>query len=218
MASQVDRGPASPADEAARQQRNLRLVEVVDYALSVLGAESGSVVGVQRRLAEILDVSSTMIHRYRNGMVDFGNLRGCTIEQLARAANIHVGALYDWINLGRAVGMETQRRLVGRPVGFSPLDLVRELEQMLSTYRTALDPADAVPEVCLQYDAILAALDERRAAAPSLFNSLAKAIDAVPLLERLDNRSATSLEEHEWGLLGQLLDEEPADLIDRFLV
>ncbi len=191
--------------------RAARLAEVIIYALDVLGAEAGTSLGAQRRLSEAMGCSTTMTHRYKSGLVDFDNLRGSTIRQLARAAHLDVGTVFRWIDDGKPAALDHQRRISHRPIAFTPFDLVRELETMLR--QGGVPHIDAVP--ALDAAALQQALIDQRDASPALFDRLAAALQLQPLLDELPQRLA--LEDPEWQQLSQLLGTTAEELQQQYI-
>ena len=204
----------APGDAAANPHavlRSARLAEVISCALDVLGAEAGTTLGAQRRLGEAMSLSSTMIHRYKMGLVDFDNLRGSTIRQLALAARLDPGTVFCWIDQGRDAALDHQRRISQRPTAFTPCDLVRELQHMLCQGGPlALERTPALDAAALQQ-----ALADQRDASPALFDRLAAALQIQPLLDELPDRLA--LDEPEWQQISQLLGPSAHELQQQYI-
>jgi len=193
--------------------RSRRFAEVIDYALNVLGAESGTMLGSQRRLAESMGVSSTMLTRYKTNLVDFDNLKCATVRELARAIDLDIGTIFCWIDHGRDAAMARQRVITGKPFVFSPFDLVRELELSLKRVMPNVAPPEsAAPQ--LQSAALLALIEQHRQDSPAIFDRLVRALDLQPLIDQLSQR--TALEDEEWQQLAELLDATPEALQQQY--
>lgn len=187
-----------------------RFREVIDYALVQRGGPGGR--ASQRDLAEQLGIAATMVTRYLTHRAAFDGLRATTVERLALACNLEVGAIYAWIRDGRAAAMAYQQRLQSEPVAFSPLDLAERLAALLR--QQAVDPADSPLPPTPDYDCLRLALDDARAVAPALFDRLVALTKAAQTLERV--RAVEELDQQDWLRLQQLLDEQPLVLQQRY--
>lgn len=195
----------TPTVDPLRSVRDRRFAEVVDYALSKLGAERGAVLGAQAELSKALGVSSTMLHRYRNNGVDFQALKAGTVSQLAKVLGLEVGTIFLWVEEGRDAALEYQRRITGRPSAFSPAELARELAVMLERYGSALDtPTPAVPPQ-LQCQPLLEAIRQKRDPAPELFDQFAAMLELEPVLAQIESGAVDDLEPQQWEGLAKLL-------------
>ena len=121
---------SNPIPEDNRELEGQRFAEIVIYAQEVLGSKEDRRAS-QRALSQTLGVAATMIGRYKSGLCDWQNLRAQTIEALAAAAQLEVGTLFIWIKDGKAAAMAYQRQASSAPRAFAPVDLARELVQML---------------------------------------------------------------------------------------
>lgn len=216
MAAAEVRQNSSPLDPL-RQVRDARFAELVNHALTRMGAERGAVIGAQNELAKALNVSSTMLHRYKTGGVDFDALKARTVAQLAKVLDMDVGAVYLWIEQGKDAAIAYQRRLTGRPIAFSPVDLSQELTAMLQRYGTGLDAPVPLQRPVLQCEALLAAMEAKREPAPELFDQFLDMLQLSPLLEQVRGGLLEDLEYHHWQALARVLGGTPESLMEQYL-
>lgn len=210
--------PGGAEGDSRRRERQERFADLMNYALAKLGAERGAMQGAQSELAAALGVSSTMIHRYRNGGAEFDALKVRTVVQLAKVLSFDVGTVYKWVDSGREAALEHERRICNRPVGFTPAGIARELVRMLECYGSALD--EAVPQTTpvLQCHHLVKVIRQKREPAPDLFDQLVEILNLAPLLEDLERGGLSDLEPDQWEALGKLLGRGAEDLEDEFLV
>lgn len=188
-----------------------RFGEIINYALRHLGGADGP--ASQRELAARIGVAGTMVGRYRGAAADFEGLRAVTVERLAAACDLEVGTLFTWIREGRAAAMAYQQRISSDPVAFEPIDLARQLVQLLEP-RPNTTAALPAPDPQPDWDALRRDLRDARAVAPSLFDRLVLISDAAPALEKVE--AAAELDEQDWIRLQPLLDAEAAALQERY--
>lgn len=208
--------PDEPTLNPAAAQRAARLSEIIEHALAVITARSGSAIGAHRRLSDALSCSVTMLTRYKQG-TDFDNLKCGTVRQLAAVTGLDPGVLYTWVASGREAAIAQQRLLEQTPVAFSPLDLLKELEHALkrTTAVAAAHQEQPQTEPVLQAAAIAAELQQLHDQAPELLQRLAAALQIEHLLASIEQR--TALDEREWSALAQLFGTTTEQLQQRFL-
>lgn len=204
--------------DSQRRVRDERFADLMNYALAKLGAERGAMQGAQNELAAALGVSSTMIHRYRNGGAEFDALKARTVAQLAKVLSFDVGTVYAWVDAGRQAALEHERRISNRPVGFTPAELARELARMLERYGSALDEAVPQGPPVLQCQRLLEVIRQKREPAPDLFDQLVEILKLAPLLEEMERGGLSDLERDQWEALGKLLGRSGDELEEEFLV
>jgi transcriptional regulator with XRE-family HTH domain len=184
-----------------------RFGEIINFALRRLGHGEGR--ASQRDLAAAIGVAPTMVGRYRAAAADFEALRAVTVERLAAACGLEVGALFAWIREGREAAMAYQQRISHEPVAFEPIDLARQLVALLEQDEP-LTALERQPD----YGALQRDLADARAIAPALFDRLVQMTAAAPSLEKVE--AAAELDDQDWLKLQQLLDAEPAELQERY--
>ncbi len=213
--SSHDSGSAGSSSTESRRRAE-RFAEVIDYALQVFGSSSGVSLGAQRRLGEAMGVSSTMLTRYRGkDGVDFDNLKCATVRQLARAVGLSPGTIFIWIDEGRDAAMQHQRLLsAGRPIAFSPFELLKELEASLRCTMTEQSAISPKPPQLAAAE-LAAAIEEHRSSSPALFDRLSRVLALDPLLADLPQRTAIS--DQEWQQLAELLDSTEEELQQQFM-
>lgn len=187
--------------------RAQRFAQIVDYALRMLGAESGTVVSTQRQLADFLGCSETMIHRYRTARVDFWHLKAATIWRLGQASRLHVGALFTWVLEGREAAMAYERAFTGVRSA-DPLILAEELVVMLKHRHREEKPQG------VDYELLRMALAAKCEESPALFRQLVKALSMEPCLQKVDEQKG--LDEACWQGLASLLDEQAMGIQERY--
>jgi len=200
-----------------RLLRDQRFAELINYALSKLGAERGTVLGAQNELAKALGLSSTMLHRYKNSGADFDGLKARTVAQLAKAIQLDVSSVYLWVESGREAALAHQRQLTGRPVAFSPVELARELVALLERYGSGLDRPEPPAPLVLRSQPLLELIQAKREPSPELFDQLVAILDVLPLLAQLEAGELSELSEEQWQTLAKLLGRSSEALQAEFM-
>lgn len=195
-------GPSdSRADAGNRELRAQRFAEVIRYAQKVCGKGSGERAS-QRELADRIDVAGTMVTRYLSGSVDWSNCKTHTAALIAKAAELHVGSIYVWIDQGREAALQHEAQLRGRPVAFQPLDLARELTAMLEA-----EPHEA-GELGVSIQLLKARLEDAERESPRLFGTLVAKLGAESAVAKVQFGEPLSSQELEIisVLLGEPMD------------
>lgn len=192
--------PSPPTAEAVKRSAHFR--EVIDYALKRLG--DGHRLAVNRDLSALLDVSVSMVTRYRNGMDPY-TVGGGVLARLAQAAGISVDGLFIWLQDGSTAAFAFERSRSDVPRAFSELDLARELVAMLERNPAVGVNADrSVPN----YELLERRLQACRSANPA-FDRLAQALpDGLDALDAVQQR-ADITPQHWEALAIMLSDAEP---------
>jgi hypothetical protein len=198
--------------------RDERFAELINYALRRLGAERGAVLGAQNELAASLNISSTMLHRYKTGGADFDALKARTVAQLAKVIDFDITSVYVWVESGREAALAHQRLLSQRPVAFSALELARELVRLLERYGSALDEPTAPAPPQLQCQALMEFIRQKREPAPELFDELAAILSLTPVLEAVEAGGEQELSDAQWEGLAKLLGRPASTLQEQFLL
>ena len=210
-------GRELPVADPLRKTRDRRFADLIDYALSRLGAERGAVLGAQAELCRALGVSSTMIHRYRNSGVDFNSLKAGTVSQLAKVLGLEIGTVYLWVEEGREAALSYQRRITSKPAAFSPVDLADELSAMLRRYGTVLDSPTPPPPPQLQCHLLMDAVRQKREPAPELFDQFTTMLELQQVLQQVEGGGLSDLEPEQWEAFSKLLGRSVDSLQAEFL-
>lgn len=192
--------PSPPTAEAVTRSAHFR--EVIDYALKRLG--DGHRLAVNRDLSALLDVSVSMVTRYRSGMDPY-TVGGGVLARLAQAAGISLDGLFIWLQDGAAAAFAFERSRSDVPRAFSELDLARELVAMLERNPAVGIAADRqLPN----YELLEQRLQACRSANPA-FDRLAQALpDGLDALEAVQQRA--EITPQQWEALAIMFsDAEP---------
>lgn len=210
---------ASGSDEAAQKaaaapptqeaiERSLHFREVIDYALKRLG--DGHRLAVNRDLSNLLDVSTSMVTRYRSGMDPY-TVAGGVLLRLARAAGLGVDALFIWLEQGSKAAFAFERERSHLPRAFSELDLARELVAMLER-NPALGLLSDRPGP--DYGRLERELAQQRQANPA-FERLAQALpQGAEALEAVRQRE--ELKPAQWEALAIMLNDGESEFAARY--
>lgn len=187
-----------------------RFVEILHYAQTMCGSAAGERASL-RELAAALQVSDSIVNRYRQGSVHFGNLKAETVRRLAEVCRLQPGTLYVWIRQGRAAAETYERKVTSGMAAPdpSPLELA---ERLLAHLRTICAKDPGPPQ--LDYDALAAAIELAESSGGPYFHRLVAVLQVEPVLERVRQREPLS--DDDWTALRQLLAADDPQFQQRF--
>ena len=207
------------------KRESANFAEFVSYAQKICGG-SASPKKSQGDLADLTGISTTMLGRYKAGLINPWSVSSAVVEALARAARVEPSIFFIWIQLGKRAAMERQRQLAASPAAGvippepTPLDLARQLVDLLAAQAADASTgsghgrADGAgllpPRPRLDLAAIRRDLDQLEAASPTLFARLVVSLDATAAVDAVRaDPGPTDLDDDCWLALARLLDQDP---------
>ena len=203
------------------KRESANFADFVSYAQKICGG-SASPKKSQGDLADLTGISTTMLGRYKAGLINPWSVSSAVVEALARAARVEPSVVFVWLQHGKRAALVRQRQLAASPAAgvippeLTPLDLARQLVDLLAAQApdAIAGPADGCgslpPQPRLDLAAIRRDLDQLEAASPTLFARLVVSLDASAAVDavRADPGPA-HLDDECWLALARLLDQDP---------